>query len=378
MSSGVDLLIIHPHLDVLGGSERLTQILINELSRVGCEVVVLSRGFSRWFKEVEGVHYIKLRHGFLEGDLRLSKLADLYVSVSEVIKEFEPGHVLSMIQEPVYLVLAKLADPKVRTAIYIHFPIEEEVTEENLPKFIEMYRFPGLYESMYTIADLKLTNSNYTARVLYDKFGLESNVIYPAIPWDYYVKEPDLSWDPGPRIISVGRFVPHKRLDKLVRLFRERIKPEVREASLTVVGVPDERYRDYHEELRELAESTEDVELISRPLEPKELAKLYGESKAYVHLRIGEHFGMAPVEAMSQGTVPVLPLKSGLAELLTHGWDGFTYLNDEELLKYVLKVLKMRGSEYLEMRKRAYRKSLYFTPDRFASDLRNYLGIKCG
>lgn len=375
MDHGVDILIIHPHLDVTGGSEKLTQILVEELLKQDYSITVLSRDVSEGFPKGDNVFYEKFLEEEDIGDKRLSKILGLYKSLAKVIREYNPTIVFAMIQEPVYLVLSKIVDPSKKTAIYIHFPFEEEVSKENIDHFIEMYRFPGFYEWMYSYVNLKLTNSNYTARALYQKFGLESNVVYPAIPWDYYEDEPDLSEDPGPSIISVGRFVPHKRHDLLIELFRNKIKPRVKDARLIVIGVPDERYIEYCEKIRKLSEEAEDVELVDKPLKPKELIGYYRKARAYVHLRIGEHFGMAPVEAMSQGVIPILPLKSGLAELLTHGWNGYIYRNDDELVKYILKVLSMDRAEYLKYKKRVYRKASYFTPERFANDIVGYLGL---
>ena len=372
-----DLMIIHPHLDVTGGSEKLTLILVEELVKRDYSIVVLSRNFSQEFLRLSGrVSYEKFRQVGLDlGDKRLNRITELYVSFSEVVKKYNPRIVFAMIQEPVYLVLSKIIAPKKKTAIYIHFPFEEEVTRENIDMFIDMYRFPGFYEDMFKYVDLKLTNSNYTARVLYEHFRLESNVVYPAIPWEYYEEEIDLGEDPGPTIISVGRFVPHKRLDVLLKLFRSHIKPRVRDSKLIIVGVPDERYLDYYERLKNMALSTEDVELVDKPLTPRQLLSYYRRARVYVHLRIGEHFGMAPVEAMTQGAIPILPLKSGLAELLTHGWNGYVYGDDSELVNYIVRVLEMPRKEYLEMRRRVYRKSLYFTPERFVSDIIGYLGV---
>ncbi len=371
-------MIIHPHLDVTGGSEKLTLILVEELVKRNYSLVVLSRGFSQEFLRLKDhrVSYEEFREAGLDlGDKRLNRIAELYASFSKVIKDYDPRIVFAMIQEPVYLVLSKIIAPEKRTAIYIHFPFEEEVTRENIGMFIDMYRFPGFYEEMFRYVDLKLTNSNYTARVLYEHFKLESNVVYPAIPWEYYEEEIDLNEDPGSTIISVGRFVPHKRLDVLIELFRDKIKPRIRDSKLIIVGVPDKRYLDYYEKLKNMASNVEDVELVDKPLTPRQLLSYYRRARVYVHLRIGEHFGMAPVEAMTQGAIPILPLKSGLAELLTHGWNGYVYRDDSELVDYIIRVLEMSREDYLKIKRRVYRKALYFTPERFASDIIGYLGI---
>ncbi|MEM1710339.1 MAG: hypothetical protein QW820_05570, partial [Sulfolobales archaeon] len=44
MPNNLRILLIHPHLHLFGGSEKLTKILINELDGLGYEVVVLSGG----------------------------------------------------------------------------------------------------------------------------------------------------------------------------------------------------------------------------------------------------------------------------------------------------------------------------------------------
>ncbi|MEM1709792.1 MAG: glycosyltransferase, partial [Sulfolobales archaeon] len=124
-----------------------------------------------------------------------------------------------------------------------------------------------------------------------------------------------------------------------------------------------------------LSSEVEGVTLVDRVLTPTEMMKYYRTAKVYVHLRIGEHFGMAPVEAMSQGAIPILPERSGLAEVVTSGRDGFVANNDDDLLKYVMSVLKMPKNELTEIRKFAYRRAWYFNPDRFAKEVIHYLKI---
>jgi len=371
------LIIVHPHLNVIGGSERLTQILLYELDKRNYEVLVLTAARNpEFFPETKNIRFKLFKKAKLpSSDARIQKIIDLFVTLDEALSSFNANVILSMIQEPIYLVLSKIIKPNITTAIYIHFPFEEESTSNNIEQFLKMYRFPSFYEDLYRFVDLKMTNSSYTARVLYKKFGLESNIVYPAIPWEFFEEEPDLNYDPGPTIISVGRFVPHKRLDILIKIFKDKVKPTIPNAKLIIVGTIDVRYKSYYNELKSLAEGVKDIEFIDRPLTPKQLVKLYGESRVYVHLRIGEHFGMAPVEAMSQGVIPVIPLKSGLAELLTHEWNGYMYATDDEAINYIIKVLRMQREEYFKMRKRAYRKALYFNPDRFASDIIGYLGL---
>ncbi|MCD6340932.1 MAG: glycosyltransferase family 4 protein [Desulfurococcales archaeon] len=370
------IMIIHPHLDTLGGSEILTSILMRELVSFGHELVVVTRARRiDLFPDRSKVRYVYFRKVSKTDDVVFDNIRSIMSTMHQAFSKYRPDVVLIMIQEPIYALVSKLLKPSLGAAMYIHFPYEEELTLEKIHIFLKMYRFPGRYERLYHIADLHMTNSAYTARTLHINFRIESNIVYPAIFWDYYEEEPTLTRIPDPNIISVGRFVPHKRLDVLIKMFKDVVKKEVPEAELTIVGIPDPRYREYYEKVKELAESVKDVTLIDRALKPKELIEIYRSARDYVHMRVGEHFGMAPLEAMSQGAVPIVPKQSGFAEVIKHGISGYTYESDDECVKYIIEVLKKSKSSYYKMRRRVYVRSLLFMPDRFAAEVDGYLRI---
>ncbi len=382
MPNNLRILLIHPHIHLFGGSEKLAKTLINELDTLGYEVFVLSSGKVLMDRPTSPrIRYETIEDVFtkMPSDIILpiksERILNIIYSVDNVVSKYRPDVCLVMIQEPIYVIAAKLADPRIGTSLYIHYPFEEELTSNNIYVFLTLYRFPHLYESLYKISDLHMTNSNYTASALYRSFGIESNVVYPAIEWDYFKDELDLTEDRDNVILTVGRFVPQKRQDVLLDWFKRYVKPEVPDAELVIVGVPDMRFVEYYERLKKLSLEVEGVTLVDKMLNPSEMLTYYRTAKTYVHLRIGEHFGMAPVEAMSQGAIPILPERSGLAELVTNGRDGFIASNDDEFLKYALKVLRMPKNELMEMRKFAYRRAWYFNPDRFTKEVVHYLRI---
>ena len=375
------ILVVHPHLNLVGGSEILTKILVYEFVSQGNEVVIVTKGRREdlfpdhskirfeYIKELPELYRLSMLK------MTTSKIMNLFYTLDSVIESHNPEVALVMIQEPIYAVLIKFSRPSLGTALYIHYPFEEELTPENLPRFIEMYRFPNLYGALYKVADLHMTNSNYTAKALHKHFGIESNVVYPAVDWEYFENEPDIHEERENTIVSVGRFVPQKRHDVLIKLFAEKVKPLYKDAKLIIVGIRDVRYEEYYERVKKLSQEIEDVELIDRPLTPKEMISLYRSAKIYAHLRIGEHFGMAPVEAMSQGAIPVVPRQSGLAELITQGRNGFVFENDEEITQYIIKTLSMGKEEMARVRKYCIRTAWYFNPDRFAKEVLSYLRL---
>ncbi len=374
------ILVVHPHLYVVGGSEILTKILVYELASQGLEVVVVtSRRREDLFPNAPNVYFEYFRELPQEIGKQMKlityKILNLEYTFDYVIDKWHPDVVLIMIQEPIYGVMIKFIKQDLGTAMYIHYPFEEELSPENMPKFFEMYRFPNLYGVFYRVIDLHMTNSNYTAKALHRHFGIESNVVYPAVDWTFFEREPSPEEDRENIVISVGRFVPHKRHDVLIKLFRDIIKPKVPDAKLLIVGIKDLRYEDYYNKIVELAQQVKDVEIIDRALTPQEMVELYARAKVYVHLRIGEHFGMAPVEAMAQGTIPIVPRRSGLAELITPGRSGYVFDSDEEAANLVVKILQMPKQELAKMRKFTYRAAWYFNPDRFAKEVLSYLRL---
>ncbi len=381
MPEGLRVLLIHPHLQLFGGSERLTRTLISELSDLGHEVVVLSSGNVEDVARLRNVKVEVIRDVFSKVPtdfilpMKTERVINIVYTVDEVVSRYRPDVCLVMIQEPIYVMATKLADPGMGTALYIHYPFEEELTTNNVYMFLTLYRFPHTYENFYKLAELHMTNSNYTASALYRSFGIESNVVYPAISWEYFRNQHDLSEDRENIILTVGRFVPQKRQDVLLEWFRRFIKPEVPDAELVIIGVPDMRFLDYYDRLKKISSEVEGVTLIDRTLTPDEMLKHYRTAKVYVHLRLGEHFGMAPVEAMSQGAIPILPEQSGLAELVTNGRDGYTARNDEEFIKCLIKLMKTSKQELTNMRNFAYRRAWYFNPDRFTKEILHYLKI---
>ncbi len=375
------ILVVHPHLNLVGGSEILTKILVYELASQGNEVIIVTKARREdlfpdhpnirfdYIKELPELYKLSMLK------MTTSKIMNLFYTLDSAIENHNPDVALVMIQEPIYAVLIKFSRPSLGTALYIHYPFEEELTPENLPRFIEMYRFPNLYGALYKVADLHMTNSNYTAKALHKHFGIESNVVYPAVDWEYFESEPDIHDEREDAIISVGRFVPQKRHDVLIKLFAEKIKPIHKDAKLIIVGIRDVRYEEYYEKIKKMTQEIEDVELIDRSLTPKEMLSLYRRAKIYAHLRIGEHFGMAPVEAMSQGAIPIVPRQSGLAELITQGRNGFTFESDEEIAQFINKVLSMSKDEVSRVRKYCIRTAWYFNPDRFAKEVLSYLRL---
>jgi len=68
-------------------------------------------------------------------------------------------------------------------------------------------------------------------------------------------------------------------------------------------------------------------------------AKIFWHAAGYseredVHPELAEHFGIATVEAMAAGCVPVVYSAGGQKEIIQHGVNGFLWRTLEELQEY--------------------------------------------
>ncbi len=359
------ILVIHPHLNVKGGSERLTKILLDGLKDLGEDYRIITSLYDEeWFKD----HVSRM--SLLTPGSTFEKVMQ---HVEKVVRKYEPDIAIVMVQDPAYCYMIKNVNPKIRTLMYIHFPIDEEISEENLKEYEYYLRYPRLAPKYLDKADIVVANSRRTKLAVEMLWPYTPRVVYPHIDKIFFeceISEEELKKKES-LVIYVGRFVSLKRQDLLLYQFKT-IKERVRNARLALLGYVDPRHREYYEAVKkvyeELQDSIKDVELITSPND-KTLLDYYKISKVYVHLRIGEHFGMAPVEAMSQGTPIVMRLPTGLIEKIENLTYGYFVSTDHEVIKYVTHILLMDSDEYCKIAKRCIEKAREFYYINFAKEI---------
>lgn len=187
----------------------------------------------------------------------------------------------------------------------------------------------GLYERWWRerMGSYRVTAaiSEFTRRWTRDYWGADPQVVFPPVEI--------AGFRPGPkadRIAVVGRFTPVKRQADLVRAFA-RGADRLPGWTLACVGGlgGDPGDRSYFAEV-EGAGPGRAVELV--PNAPRD--RLHAElarSAVFWHAmgldaptpEAEEHFGIATVEAMAAGCVPVVPRRGGQPEIVAHGETGF-------------------------------------------------------
>ena len=209
------------------------------------------------------------------------------------------------------------------------------------------------------------SNSTYTASWVRRLWGAESKILYPPVRPSV---QPGAK---GPLIASVGRFFDpslghsKKQLDLLHAFTGMRESGDWR---LALVGGADGASREYALAVRRDAIGYPvDVHLNApRRIVEETLAGAsiywhgggFGEDAEH-HPERFEHFGIAVVEAMAAGAVPVVFAAAGPAEIVRHGVDGFHWrtldelqsltrqlMNDPELCSRMSDAARVRASDF--------------------------------
>lgn len=139
--------------------------------------------------------------------------------------------------------------------------------------------------------DFFVANSTHIQKDIKKYYGRESVVVHPPVNTERFSRSDRLRSG----FVTVGRQVPYKKVDIIVRACSELSLP------LTVIGRgPD------HNKLRKLAGDS--ITFLDNASD-KEVEKHMGEASAFI-IAAFEDFGITPVEALASGT-PVIAYKAG-------------------------------------------------------------------
>jgi L-malate glycosyltransferase len=191
-----------------------------------------------------------------------------------------------------------------------------------------------------------------------------------------------------PIILSLGRFVPAKQYLNLIRTFEAMTRSGLGDWSYHCLGGLDDLgdHRAYFDELQRAAGSLP-VCLRVNPSRAVVESSL-GSARIFWHaMGFGkdegtepfamEHFGIATVEAMAWGCVPVVVNRGGQPEIVRHGIDGFLWDTLEELEQYTRLLI---GDDELraKMSESASRRAQTFSKQSFVREVADRCKIPLG
>jgi glycosyltransferase involved in cell wall biosynthesis len=196
-----------------------------------------------------------------------------------------------------------------------------------------------------------ISNSIFTTKWL-NKWSIDPITIPPYISDTLLNQKIDFK-NKEKTILSVGRFFSHlhsKNQEEIIRTFQKLKKKsgEFSGCKLILVGGLKNEDQKYFDGLKKLAEN--DSSIILKPnINLDELYKFYKLSNYFWHFaglgvdenknpELVEHFGIAPLEAMSSGCLTFCYSAGGPKELIKDGKNGFLFSNVDELIDKMINV----------------------------------------
>ncbi len=228
---------------------------------------------------------------------------------------------------------------------------------------------------------LVAANSAFTAKWVKQLWDVDAEILYPPVD---VVAEPTAH---SPLVMSLGRFFDRsfghcKKQDILLdawQLIEERHSMD--EWSVRMIGGADGSSRDYVLGLRWpaltlRAESAVNAprDLVRETLGTASMlwhAAGFGEDETR-HPDRFEHFGIAVVEAMSAGIVPVVFAAAGPVEIVRHDIDGYHWSTVEELISYTERLARDHN-EWTRLSRSARSRAQEFSNESFGERLRTLI-----
>ena len=217
----------------------------------------------------------------------------------------------------------------------------------------------------------KICYSQYVAGWLFKRYKVKAEVLFP--PVDVFLFGPLKKKN---YILSVGRFAasPHnKKQDVLISVFKKMCEEGLSDWKLCLVGGVDKKGEDF---VLNLKRKTKGYPIEILPNLPfAKIKKLYGEAKIYWHAagfgedlekfpEKAEHFGIATVEAMASGCVPIVFKAGGQMEIIKDGENGFFWQTLKELEEKTYNLME-NEEDLKELSKHARIRSRDFSQERF-------------
>ena len=339
--------LFDPYLDSLGGGERYTLTLAEQLSQKGWEVDLFwnspelrEKLESRLNLDINRVNFILIPKNVLE-KWKMSRQYDLFFWLSDGSIPF---------------LFAK------KNILHFQVPFHN-VGGRSFRNKLKLKKIKHV-----------VCNSFFTKKFIDKEYGVGSKVIYPPVDIEKF--------KPGEKanlILSVGRFsqlLQAKRQDVLISVFKKMIDEGLSNWKLILAGGTDVGGKQYFNQLKREAKSYPIV-FLENP-EFRVIQKLYRQAKIFWSASgFGidedrepekvEHFGIALVEAMATGCVPLVVGKGGAREIVEEGKTGFFWEKEEELVEKTSSLLE-NPTKLLELSQAVVKSSKKFAKERFCRE----------
>jgi glycosyltransferase involved in cell wall biosynthesis len=192
---------------------------------------------------------------------------------------------------------------------------------------------------IYSLADRVISVSDALAESLKKNFGVDSVVVHNMVE-DRFFNRHEVLEHKGFRFVSVGRLLPIKRFDLLIRAFAG-----LKHSNTTLDIIGGGALREKLQALINQLGLQERVRLTGVK-KPEEVSQMLAESDCLVLSSKSETFGIVLIEAMAQG-LPVVATRCGGPETVVNDANGLLVpVNDIAALTEAMDHMVDHASDY--------------------------------
>ena len=313
----MDALVLHNHFNNNGGAEKVAVSVLALLKRMGFRVTVISQDKIDWWR-ISSIFGYRIEEIKPEKEIQTNILPDgIYKRILETI--------YTMVSRKNYdIIISTYAetDRGLADINYIHYPylygLKEERERVYRSSLWRIYHMP--YQMLHQTLDgltlprsTLVVNSTYTQLLAHRYMGIKPMVIHPPVD---AVKIANITGEYGKGgvkrdnvVITIGRLAPGKYLD-MIPLIAAKTRGAKK---FIIIGSSQSMFPDYlnhlHRAIHQLGLQDKMIILTDLPYEKK--LELMAMSRVYLHVMPNEHFGIAIVEAMAAGLIPVIHRSGG-------------------------------------------------------------------
>ncbi len=364
-------LLVHPQFSKIGGAEKVAlkilELLITEFdidvtiltnTEFDSQKIELQTGIFIDPKKIN-VQILQLP-SVIKNGLFHTKIALLHRKAKELAPQF--SYLVSTYNE---------LDFGRKALQYIHHPMlaPNKLLSENHLVTRKKYLLRGAFElyrrANNIVADrsfsnisknITATNSTFIKNIYKKIYNAESKVIYPSIIDDDI--KINKSVQKKRQILTVSRFSPLKNVHSLLRVFDDIHKMSF-DFKFVIAGQIEDV--DYFNFVKKEALNKEYDVMIVPDCSRNKILSLYNESEYYINPKKHEHFGIAVLEAVKHGCIPLIHASGGSIEIVPEQDVQFLDLlevpqivwqidSQPSIKEQILKSLKNHTSEFSEYR----------------------------
>jgi glycosyltransferase involved in cell wall biosynthesis len=214
--------------------------------------------------------------------------------------------------------------------------------------------------------NLMVTNSNWTADVIREVYGVESLVVYPPVRWEGPERPVE---ERRNSFVALGRLSPAKRYLEIIDII-EQVRARGFAIELEIIGDEDTvAGDDYVQEIRNRIATAGDWVRLNKSISRIELENLVSQCRFGIHGMIDEHFGIAPAELMRGGCVVFVQNSGGQVEIVGENPE-LRYGSDSDAVEKICRVLSDQETQS-RLRQSLHERSALFGESHFMCQMQN-------